>query len=450
MLPLTVGLIVVLVVLIVFSISACLPSSNAVPVLGFGAFSALLCVFPATVYSIAWTAYLLHAQQDRPPYSLVGSPALARMVPYLPLAPLRCFKVAKATMSYLVSCLYYLPLAKEWLVTYVLYTRVRNQEDPIYDAIPYAIPFKHQVLDVYPPPRKIREGTHAHNPDLTNFGTYRGAPVVILVPAPIVPVRILSHRKTYLLIATKLRAMGYCVVVPDIQYYPHVRIRQSIGDLRLALSWVGAHISSYGGNPANIYAMGFGLSAHLITISLVQETTALSEAIAHHTAATMGLEGAEPTNGRLRQKGLEIYLPQVRLPQLAGVVLVAGLSDVIKGYRHETEQGIEHLSYLRRWTGPSHAQCLLHSPAHLLMESKHVLDASFLPAKFLLIHGGMDTTIPLYHSALLRTLLNDAGVEDVKMRAYRNLKHFEALACLADRYSPYARQVLTDVREFIS
>ena len=164
----------------------------------------------------------------------------------------------------------------------------------------------------------------------------------------------------------------------------------------------------------------------------------------------MGLEGAEPTNGGLRQKGLEIYLPQVRLPQLAGVVLVAGLSGVIKGYRHETEQGIEHLSYLRRWTGPSHAQCLLHSPAHLLMESKHVLDASFLPAKFLLIHGGMDTTIPLYHSALLRTLLNDAGVEDVKMRAYRNLKHFEALACLADRYPPYARQVLTDVREFIS
>ncbi|WFD42706.1 hypothetical protein MPSI1_001354 [Malassezia psittaci] len=440
MLPLSIGLVLT---------SFGLGIMSLIPFLGFGAVTALICLLPMTIYSIAWTIYLLLAQQDRPSHSLMGTPALARLIPFLPLAPWRCWKVAKATLSYLASWLRYSTLARGWLLTYLMYAKERDNENLIYDAIPYAIPFFHQVLDVYPPPRSFRDAKQSKNKTLNHYGTYQGAPVLVLVPTPIVPVRLLSHRKAYLQIAIRLRNSGYCVVVPDIQYYPNASIRDSVGDLRLALSWVGAHIASYGGNPAAIYTMGFGLSAHLVSLTLVQEAVALSQTVALHTASTMGLEDLESRLDRSRVQNFESYLPQVRLPQLAGVILVAPLIDVVKGYRHEMALGVEHLSYLRRSTGPTHAQCLSHSPSHLLQESKGSLDASFLPPKFLLIHGGNDRMIPLYHSALFKTLLDEAGVAKVELRAYRTLRHFEALACLALPASPYASQIFADLRDFI-
>lgn len=446
MLPITALLMLALIAATFLSIGMC--NANAVPVLGFGAFVSFLYLFPATIYGIAWSAYLLRAQQDRPPYALVGTPALARLVPFLPLSPIRCAKVAKAALNYLGLCLRYAPLVKDWLLNSVYYTKP-HERDLIYDAIPYAVPFSNQFLDVYPP-LKPCETAQGFNTDLSRHGTYQGAPVLVLIPSPILPVRLFSRRKAYLQLVSKLRAMGFCVVVPDIRYYPEVRIRDSVGDLRFALSWVGAHISSYGGNPAAIYTLGFGLSAHLITLTLVQEAVALSHTVAFHAVASVGMEDSKSELEKHQFKNLEIYLPQVRLPQLAGVVLVAGLSDVIKGYRLEMKQGIEHLSYLRRFVGPSHAQCLLHSPVHLLMEKKSIIEPSFLPNKFLLIHGGKDQTIPLYHSSLLKTLLSESGVGEVKLRAYRNLGHFEALACLATSTSPYAKQIMADLREFIS
>ncbi|CAD6930750.1 unnamed protein product, partial [Tilletia controversa] len=55
-----------------------------------------------------------------------------------------------------------------------------------------------------------------------------------------------NKRKTYLQLALRLRRLGYCVVVPDITYFPEARIKASIIDLRLVLRWVGANISRYG------------------------------------------------------------------------------------------------------------------------------------------------------------------------------------------------------------
>ncbi|KAJ1033911.1 hypothetical protein NDA16_000119 [Ustilago loliicola] len=87
---------------------------------------------------------------------------------------------------------------------------------------------------------------------------------------------------------------------------------------------------------------------------------------------------------------VEIYEPEVELPVIAGVILLSGISDVIKGFRSESERGLEHLSYLRRATGPSHFNCLIHSPAHLLYAAKNIVDTRLLPPKFLLVHGGKD------------------------------------------------------------
>lgn len=150
---------------------------------------------------------------------------------------------------------------------------------------------------------------------------------------------------------------------------------------------------------------------------------------------------------------VEIYEPEIELPALAGVILLSGISDVIKGFRSESERGLEHLSFLRRATGPSHFNCLIHSPAHLLYAAKNIVDTRLLPPKFLLVHGGKDQVVPVEQSTLLKTLLVGIGVDHVKLRAYRNLGHAESIACLflgmARSNTRYTRQISEDISSFV-
>ncbi|SPO28620.1 uncharacterized protein UTRI_04498 [Ustilago trichophora] len=150
---------------------------------------------------------------------------------------------------------------------------------------------------------------------------------------------------------------------------------------------------------------------------------------------------------------VEIYEPEVEIPAIAGVILLSGISDVIKGFRSESERGLEHLSYLRRATGPSHFNCLIHSPAHLLYAAKNIVDTRLLPPKFLLVHGGKDQVVPVEQSTLLKTLLVGIGVEQVRLRAYRNLGHAESIACLflgmARSNTRYTRQISEDISSFV-
>jgi hypothetical protein len=66
--------------------------------------------------------------------------------------------------------------------------------------------------------------------------------------------------------------------------------------------------------------------------------------------------GAAISNGLRR---VEIYEPQIEIPPIAGVILLAGVFDVIKCFRGESDRGVEHLSVLRRSCGPSHTSCLV-------------------------------------------------------------------------------------------
>ena len=79
--------------------------------------------------------------------------------------------------------------------------------------------------------------------------------------------------------ALRMRKLGYCVVVPDISYYPACQIPQSVVDLRLALSWVGAHIFSYTGHPSRSYVIGMGMSSELVALTLVQEAAVMSRVV---------------------------------------------------------------------------------------------------------------------------------------------------------------------------
>lgn len=152
-------------------------------------------------------------------------------------------------------------------------------------------------------------------------------------------------------------------------------------------------------------------------------------------------------------KSVQLYAADVSIPPVRGLILMAGVSDVIKEYRYERERGLEAISPLRRSMGPSHTKCLLHSPAHLLYAAKNILDTTLLPPKFLLITGGKDSVVPVEQSTLLRTMLQGLGVDQVTLRAYRNLGHVESLAAgflgMGKSMTRYRDNVLADVLKFV-
>ena len=362
------------------------------------------------VYGLAWSAYLVVAQSDRPPYAMIGPPSLSKYIPFVPFSPLRCLKVAKIVCEFIWLGVRSMGSFWYW---YSLYKT--QKKSPEYETVLYSLPFSHNCLDIYPPD----VGVMSPN-----------AIVLMIVPTSFFPSFISCNRKLYMPMALRMRKLGYCVVVPDISYYPACQIPQSVVDLRLALSWVGAHIFSYKGDPSRIYVMGMGISSELVALTLVQEAAVMSRVVRRQDDENKDPSSEEELDRLKFNKLMEIYAPQVRLPSLAGVVLAAGMSDVIKCYLHNVEMGTEHLGMLRRWAGPRQYQCIIHSPTHLLNNTKDKFDPAFLPSNFLLIHGGRDKFVPISQAALLQSLLMEVGVKNVELFACRDLGHYDTLKML--------------------
>ncbi|PWN48057.1 alpha/beta-hydrolase [Violaceomyces palustris] len=566
-----------------------LAALSAIPIVGVVAIPVLLLLSIILLYSISWLSYLSLAQPDLP--SSWSSRRIS-FTPFLPYSPVRCVKVVVASFNYVITAInIIIPAVFDWSYRRVMVLGTQKGSKIVKEGILYGSPTPGKRLDIYLPP------SPSQSPSSATTGASAGAPVVVVVPSMMAPLSWTSKRKLYLQLALRLRRMGYCVVVPDITYFPESRIKSSIIDLRLVLRWVGKHCERYGGDPSKIHVMGHGLSSHLIMLTLAQEAVVLSReghldraymkqkgmemweerngnpdeddddddddgewmksgevgseatevkvnegdawvdeplgaksatsrstrsssgsyelppgavmgstgrfdesggssgsSSSHQRPASVrdsGLEGfrSPPQTRRSRRKvgggaavkneyedsygilnstaykqaeeevgnGLKrvsIYEPEIVVPPIAGVILLSGVSDVIKGFRSESEKGTEHLSFLRRSTGPSHINCLLHSPAHLLYAAKNILDTRLLPPKFLLVHGGKDRVVPVEQSTLLKTLLVGVGVDHVKLRAYRHLGHAESIACLflgmGKSSTRYTRQILDDIAQFVA
>ncbi|PWN44548.1 alpha/beta-hydrolase [Ceraceosorus guamensis] len=576
----------------------------AVPFVGIITIPLFLLLSVLLLYSIAWFSYLLLAQAD-PPASISASSYL----PFLPYSPMRCLKVNWAAFQYATTAVtVVIPAVLDWSYRRVMVLGSKGAEGIVKEGIDYGSQTPGMRLDVYLPPSHATSGSAAQGAtaaqtlrtrkhstlfadaipppveeSLNGAARMRGAPVIVFVPPTIPPLTWTNKRKTYLQLALRFRRMGYCVVVPDISYFPAARMRASVIDLRLVLRWVGESCARYGGDPSRIHLMGHGLSAHLALLTLAQEAVVLSreghmeraferemekrgmmrwdgnasdedesfgpsagspsgraqqrrtyrlneqaqnapaEDAQAETAwvdepadgddlppgAVMGESSAAGGTARLasqlgslgtpsasrsgassgevtfpsagissspmnaqqhavgREQSLanaeasipnglrrvEIYSPDVAIPPIAGLILVSGVSDVIKGFRNESDRGIEHLSVLRRACGPSHTACLLHSPAHLIYAAKNIVDASLFPPKILLIHGGKDSVVDVSQSTLLKTLLVGCGVGSVRLRAYRQLGHAEAIAAMflgmGKAATRYQKQLLNDIADFV-
>ncbi|SDA02340.1 BZ3501_MvSof-1269-A2-R1_Chr12-3g03551 [Microbotryum saponariae] len=393
-----------------------------VPVLGFIALPSVLSIAVFSLYALPWILYLIFAQDDPPP---------SVPLPYLPYSPYKCLKITSASFQFLRDLIASGYIALWFDLQIKRFTVLSGKDGSVYVQrnIPYAEGFTANKLDIYRP-----EG---YDPVTSNVE----APVIVLVGGANWT---LWNKTLGAQIALRLRRLGYCVVVPDLRQSP-AKIPEMVTDLRLALEWVGDFIKGFGGDADALYILGYGSGAHLASLTVVQDAVVRSRdeyTALHHTPASPGKlstpDGSSPIEISAGIRRCSIWGEHARLPPIAGMILVAGVFDVIKQLRFEAKQGVEDISALRRVCGPSTSTSLLSCPSHLIYGAKEIVDPARLPPRFLIIAGGKDTAVHYTQSILLRSLLEGVGVPEVHLKLYRDLTHVGSLCSLMHqtRYSP--------------
>lgn len=224
-----------------------------------------------------------------------------------------------------------------------------------------------------------------------------------------------------------------------------------VADIRRVLAWTARNALKYGGDPEAIYLMGHGSGAHLALLTVVQEAVVRSRDTfwfsSYVKEAEQGREAKlkassspyedhdeisndnqsfadQSVNLNDTKNNIEVSAgirrleiwggEDVEIPKVKGMILMSCISDVIKHTRNEFKNGLEQISPLRKALGPSHAQCLMASPSHVLFGAKQVSTSCFhglyltltalflqiinpksLPPHILLIHGGQDQSVPI-------------------------------------------------------
>lgn len=175
------------------------------------------------IYTISWSLYLLLAQDDLP---------LNVSKPFLPYAPLKCFKVTshffKLIKQALTAKVIHLVLDSQ--LKRVVILGGKDRKEIIKENILYKetneFGKRGKRLDVYLPLRRKWHGETGSNDDEIDFSREGGSrPVVILVGGG----GFGFWRKSMgSLVALRLKRMGYMVVVPDISKYPNGKCSDAV------------------------------------------------------------------------------------------------------------------------------------------------------------------------------------------------------------------------------
>ncbi|KAA1075470.1 hypothetical protein PGTUg99_011554 [Puccinia graminis f. sp. tritici] len=200
------------------------------------------------------------------------------------------------------------------------------------------------------------------------------------------------EKSLFLQIGLRFRRLGFCVVIPDFTQFPDGRCQDSVRDIRCVLRWVASSIREYGGDPERIFVAGHGSGAHLSMLTVVRSAIGRSLALQAYPSSV-------PPIFQQQEEEEEV-------PMIEGMILLSGIYDPINQLRAEARAGWLDILASRRALGPSHPSSLANSPAHLLHHALPFLEPRYLPAKFLIIHGGEDKNVPILQSHFLSTLLS--------------------------------------------
>ncbi|KAK4049969.1 hypothetical protein OIV83_003793 [Microbotryomycetes sp. JL201] len=379
-----------------------------------------------------WILYLSLAQADAPPSS--------RFL-FLPLSPVRAFRVTLHTFVVLrdVVSSKFIPLLFDLQLRRVLILGGKDRKQIIKDNILYAS--EGRRLDVY------FAVNNSSQVDKENGSHKSFAPVVVFVGGGNWSWWTKSKAAQ---VALRLRRLGFVVVVPQLRQWGQVKTPGMVTDLRLALEWVGERIKIYGGDPEQIHVMGFGSGAHIASLTVIQDAVVRSrdEQLMRVSSHFKGDEIEPHLDVSAGIRRCQIWGAQARLPPIQGMICISGVSDVVKQLRFESKQGIEDISALRRACGPSSSAMLQSCPSHLLYGAKELIDPTRLPPKWLLIAGGRDQLVPYSQSVLLRLLLVGVGVQDVRLKLYKDESHMGSLASLMHQ-TRYSSLILSEVEGLV-
>lgn len=393
-----------------------------IPFVGVLVVPVVACIAYALVFGISHLAHLLLAQEDAPP---------RRSLPFLTWEWSRCFRVTRSVLLYLRqdSCL---------LATFVadwLHQRVARPTVISSRAIDYGSPRFKQRLDVYAP---LYDDHHK----ISRIGT----PIIVFLPPQL---RFLPRGRS--LFASLGRNMslhvGCVVVIPDISTYPTGgRLPQQVEDTRHVLHWLSENASRYGGDSKKVYLCGHGLSGLLALLVPIQQGVVRAR---DTESLFVGTEEPikEVPNGI---KDLRIYASDVDTPEIAGVIAFAPIVDVDRHIVHESRQGVHNISFVRRVCGPTQKISLQHSPSHLIYASRSFNVKSYLPERFLVMHGGLDESVEYVQSEIMKELLRGIGVSMAKLSVFAEVGHWEVVQGLMGQMrGSSTRAVLDQLYSFV-
>ncbi|MBW0475044.1 hypothetical protein O181_014759 [Austropuccinia psidii MF-1] len=357
---------------------------TCLPITSFITFPFFLALSILILFSLAWIPYLLFAQDDLPSHS-----SYALLLPY---SPFMAQRTATTLIRFVISI-----IRLNWIEVILDYSYRRiivvggkkNSQSPILKSnINYHPTGRHRFrkLDVYLPPNRLgpnNSNNHDQVPVHHLNSNFNLAPVFVFIHPGGWRWFDKSH---FLQLGLRIRRLGFCVVIPNFVQFPQGRCDESLQDIRHALNWVYRSIGRYGGDRDRIFLAGHGSGAHLSLL------TVLKSAIVESIPSSLNSVGIDQS---------------ICIPPIEGMILLSGIYDPIMQFQSEVQAGWHQVSALRRALGPTDLRTLSHSPTHLLHWAEDIFDIQCLPAKFLIIHGGLDYDVPILQSHLLSTLLEN-------------------------------------------
>ncbi|CAI2176099.1 1039_t:CDS:2 [Funneliformis geosporum] len=325
----------------------------------------------------------------------------------IPYNPKRILKVNYAILQGMWSFLPYLPLLAEYGYQRLFVIKRRHQQI-IKEDIYYGSHSKTNRLDLY-------------IPDTANlqqqFDALATHPVIVFLYGGAWSS---GDKILYTLLALRLRSLGYVVVVPNYTLYPNGKIDMMISD---------------------IYIMGHSAGAHLAALVTIRDAIIKSET----------------TEGRINSK-LEDIDPELKLPKVIGLILLAGVFDISRHFLWEAKRGVEELSAMARAMGNTEENFALNSPTILLEDALKSRDIdleklkSLMPPKILFIHGNKDSTVPLETTLRFNYVLNELCIKDLRLRIPSDMDHFDPLSGFMcnSRKNKFSSQLQYELADFMS
>ncbi|KAJ3110728.1 hypothetical protein HDU96_006338 [Phlyctochytrium bullatum] len=367
----------------------------------------------AVAYVIAAVIYLLTAQIDNPRAS-------KSLLPILPLHPVRVFKINLALIDHVTGLVFgpVTPISLRWVIRKAL-----RRHDRSYTVI---------CQDIKYNPTKPNLTLDIHcGEDVTSALR----PVIIFIYGGAWSS---GNKSMYIPLAQTLQEAGYVVVCPNYTLFPDGRVGDMVFDVATAVHWVHNNIRSYGGDASQIHLMGHSAGAHLCALTVIHDMVSY-------------LETRFPDDPRKVPR--LSHLPDLDdcLPQIQGLILLAGVFDVNTHYVFETRRGLEEISAMSRVMGSSKRGFDLSSPSVILKKLDHELlrtgeVARLLPKHWLVVHGDVDKTVPLTESQeFCRVLRHDVGVRGVRLKVYPRVDHARPVAELMLPDSDYSVHFLAEL-----